>query len=163
GLDPARDCLANVDAFARAVPSAMCMAGREFELLAGTTPVEPGADDIARVIGERIMALPAFAAGSGPFGRRPGNWAIEAAKLAPALRRGAASLYCAVVEATCLRLTGATGPVIIEGPFSRNRLFLEALAVLTPQPVLARPESAGTTGGAALLADGPDAVSPELP
>ena len=35
GLDPARDTLANVDAFGRAVPSARFMGGREFERLTG--------------------------------------------------------------------------------------------------------------------------------
>ena len=79
------------------------------------------------------------------------------------LRSAAASLYCALLAATCLRLTGAAGPVIVEGPFSRNRLFLSALAALTPLPVLARPDATGTTGGAALLAHGPDAAPPGLP
>ena len=41
-LDPNRDCLANVDAFGRPVPSARFMGGREFELLAGE-PAEPTA------------------------------------------------------------------------------------------------------------------------
>jgi len=163
GLDPARDCLANVDAFARPVPSAMCMAGREFELLAGVAAAEPSAEDIAVVVAERIMALPAFVAGSGPFGRRRGTWSTDPGTLSPGLRSVAASLYCALVEATCLHLTGAGGPILVEGPFSRNRLFRAALAALTPRPVLARPDATGTTGGAALLAYGPDAASPGLP
>jgi len=162
GLDPARDCLANVDAFARPVPSAMCMAGREFELLAGKA-AEPSAEDIVEVVAGRIMALPAFVAGSGPFGRRRGNWSTDPGELSPGRRSASASLYCALVEATCLRLTGAAGPIVVEGPFSRNRLFLAALAVLTPQPVLARPDATGTTGGAALLARGPNAAPPGLP
>lgn len=33
GLDPSRDCLANLDAFGRPVPSSRFMGGREFELL----------------------------------------------------------------------------------------------------------------------------------
>lgn len=162
-LDPARDCLANVDALARPVPSAMCMAGREFELLAGDAAAEPTAVDIARVVAERIMAVPAFVAGSGPFGWRRGSWSTDPDKLSPGLHSAAASLYCALLAATCLRLTGAAGPVIVEGPFSRNRLFLSALAALTPLPVLARPDATGTTGGAALLAHGPDAAPPGLP
>ena len=32
GLDPRRDCLANLDAFGRPVPSARFMGGREFEI-----------------------------------------------------------------------------------------------------------------------------------
>ncbi|HVZ15318.1 MAG TPA: FGGY family carbohydrate kinase, partial [Bauldia sp.] len=60
-LDRDRDCLANVDAFGEAVPSARFMAGREYEIIAGEARA---ADDgaIARVIAGNVMALPAFAA-----------------------------------------------------------------------------------------------------
>jgi len=163
GLDPARDCLANVDAFARAVPSAMCMAGREFEMLTGNAAVDPSEEEVAGVVADRIMVLPAFVAGSGPFGRRRGSWSVDPGTLSPGMRSAAASLYCALVEATCLRLTGSAGPVLVEGPFSRNRLFVEALSALVEQPVLARADSAGTTGGAALLAGGPDGMPPARP
>ena len=43
-LDPARDTLANVDAFGKAVPSARFMGGREFDFLTGGSAVEPDAD-----------------------------------------------------------------------------------------------------------------------
>jgi sugar (pentulose or hexulose) kinase len=55
-----------------------------------------------------------------------------------------------------LRLAGADGPVPVEGPFARNRVFLGALAALVPAPVIARPDATGTTAGAALLAYGPE-------
>ena len=159
-LDWARGCLANVDPFARPVPSAMCMAGREFELIAGAAPAEPRSAEVAHVVAERIMALPAFVPDSGPFGRRRGNWSTDPAKLSGAERSAVASLYCALIAATCLRLTGAGGPIIVEGPFARNRTFLAALARLVPRPVLARPDATGTIGGAALLALGPNALPP---
>ena len=63
-----------------------------------------------------------------------------------------------MVAATGLRLTGADGPIIVEGPFARNRTFLAALARLMPRLVLARPDATGTTGGTALLALGPAAA-----
>jgi len=46
---------------------------------------------------------------------------------------------------------------------ARNRVFLAALAGLTTQPVLARSEATGTTGGAALLARGPAMLPPAPP
>ena len=155
-LDPTRDCLANVDAFGRPVPSSRFMGGREFEILAGDG-AEPAAADVARVVGEKVMALPTFTPGIGPFGRGKGRWTHDPQSLSPEERTAAASLYCALVATTCLDLTGAAGPVVVEGPFSRNRVFLGALAQLIHRPVIARPDATGTTEGAALLALGPDA------
>ena len=103
------------------------------------------------------MALPAFVPGTGPYGRGKGRWTHEPSRLSLEERTAAASLYCALVEATSLSLTGASGPIVVEGPFSRNGIFLGALASLTGRDVLARTDATGTTGGAALLALGPNA------
>jgi sugar (pentulose or hexulose) kinase len=103
------------------------------------------------------MALPTFAPGTGPFGAGHGRWTSEPSALAPGERAAAASLYAALVTETCLALAGADGPVIVEGPFAKNGAFLAALAQLCPRPVIARPDATGTTEGAALLAEGPDA------
>jgi sugar (pentulose or hexulose) kinase len=155
-LDPSRDCLANIDAFVRPVPSAMCMAGREFEILTDGASATPTRADIERVIEHRAMVLPGLVAGSGPFGARKGGWSIDPGRLSPGSRNAAASLYAALIADTCLGLTGADGPVVIEGPFARNAVFLAGLAQLTGRNVLARPDAAGTTLGAALLALGPE-------
>ncbi|WEK50071.1 MAG: hypothetical protein P0Y66_20780 [Candidatus Kaistia colombiensis] len=155
-LHPERGGLAYADAFARPVPSAMSMAGREFEILTEGNTSAPSEADIASVIERRVMALPGFVAGNGPFGRRQGSWSIDPATLSPGERTAAASLYVALVAEICLTLTGAQGPVLVEGPFAKNRLFLSALAALVDRPVIGRPDATGTTEGAALLADGPD-------
>ncbi len=156
-LDPARDCLANVDAFGRPVPSTRFMAGREFGILAGEGEVEPSDRDVSRVIADRIMALPTFAPGTGPFGKAEGRWTVDPSGLTPGERAAAASLYCALVAEVCLSLAGANGPVVVEGRFARNRLFLAALAERVPRPILAEPDATGTVDGAVLLAYGPDA------
>ena len=57
GLDPARDCLANADAFGHAVPSARFMGGREHALLMSSEPGHIGEAAISRVIDEGIMRL----------------------------------------------------------------------------------------------------------
>ncbi|BCP54698.1 carbohydrate kinase [Kaistia sp. 32K] len=163
-LDTTRGGLAYADAFARPVPSAMSMAGREFQILTEGEAAEPDAAAIRAVIDGRVMALPGFVPGNGPFGRRTGSWTVDPAVLSPAERTAAASLYVALVAEACLRLTGSEGPVLIEGPFARNGLFLSALAALVDRPVIGRPDATGTTEGAALLADGPDrprAASPD--
>jgi sugar (pentulose or hexulose) kinase len=162
-LDPARDCLANVDALGRAVPSARFMAGREYSMLTDDSKVVPTEAEIARVVREQIMALPSFAPGTGPYGLQQGHWSHDPATLSPGEKIVAASLYCALVADTCLKLTGAAGPIVIEGPISRNPLFLSALTDIVGRPVIARTDATGTTEGAALLAQGPEGVGPACP
>src|SRR4029078_11866226 len=72
-LDAARDSLAYVDAYGRAVPAARLMAGgagwrgarsvagRKFEALAGADARPPTETDIAAVLERGVMALPSFA------------------------------------------------------------------------------------------------------
>jgi sugar (pentulose or hexulose) kinase len=155
-LDPARDTLANVDAYGRAVPSARFMGGREFEML--TTALGPFPSDgvsqvLPDVLASGLMLLPNVAEGSGPFPGQRLRW-IEA-KAVPGpdrtARWAAASLYLALMTEACLELLGAGGPVLVEGPFAANEAYLSALAGLLGRPVMALAGSTGTTHGAALL------------
>jgi sugar (pentulose or hexulose) kinase len=155
-LDPDRDCLANVDAFGRAVPSSRFMAGREYQIMTGVA-AEASESDVARVVAGQTMALPTFAPGTGPFGRASGRWTSDPSRLSAGERTVVASLYAALVTETCLSLTGAGGPIVVEGPFAQNGTFLAALAQLTQRPVIGHRDATGTTEGAALLAEGPHA------
>lgn len=159
GLDPARDCLANVDPLGRPVPSARFMAGREYETIAGRDGIAATPADIACIVGEGIMALPTFAPGTGPFPHSAGRWSHDPARLSAGERAGVASLYAALIAETCLALTGAAGPVIVEGPFARNAVFLRALAQRIARPVIGHDDPTGTIHGAALLAGGPRPVA----
>lgn len=150
-LNPARDMLANVDAFGRPVASARFMGGREFDRLTGGRVEEPDADCVASVLSRGVMALPSFAPGSGPFPHATGRWSEDERDLTPPERTAAASLYAALMTATCLDLLGAAGLTTIEGPFARNTLYLRALAELTSRPVMAAPGGMGTSVGAARL------------
>ena len=152
GLDAARDCLLNVNALSNPVPSARFMGGREFSTL--VQGVEDCSDaDLAHVLGNGIMLLPSVLQGSGPFPHREHSWIGDEASLTSGQRFAAVSLYLAMMSATCLELTGAAGPVIVEGPFAKNRVFGSMLSVATGREVLASSGSAtGTSIGAALLA-----------
>lgn len=154
GLDADRDTLANVDAFARPVPSARFMGGREFEMLAARDTILPDDAAVARVIERGVMALPTFAPGTGPFPRGTGCWTHSPESLGPAERVAAASLYAALVTATSLGLLNAQGPTVVEGPFARNALYLAALQAVTDRPVTASGNATGTSVGAALLVRG---------
>ena len=149
-LDPARDTLINVSAFGEPVPSARFMGGREFEILFGSEPTQSSDADIGFVLDRGIMLLPSVQHGSGPFPSREARW-IGPADLSPGQRTAAASFYLAMMTATCLELIGAEGPVIVEGPFARNRPFAQMLAAATGRPVLPQEGQAGTSVGAALL------------
>ena len=154
GLDPSRDMLANVDIFGQAVPSARFMAGREFDLIAGAGDhPEPRPDAVSRLIATRIMVLPSLVPGAGPLGRAKGGWSPEGAEteLDPAERVAVASLYAGLVTAACLDDLRVQGPTLVEGPFSRNALFIEVLEALTRRPVLLPDAMGGSAAGAALL------------
>lgn len=150
-FDPARDTLANVDAYGRAVPSSRFMGGREFDMLTNSEPVDPDEQTIRDVLERGVMVLPSIMTGSGPFPDRSASWP-NGKPVNHAERTVAASLYVALMSHVSLGLLGASGPTIIEGPFAKNRLYLAALARLTGREVIALPGSTGTSHGAAILA-----------
>lgn len=152
-LDPARDSLANVDAFGRPVPTARFMGGREFDMLAPGA-VTPVAADVDAVISGDVQALPSFMAGVGPFPDHVGRWTGDPGTLSPGERTAAVSLYLALVTQTCLGLCGLGKQIIIEGPLARNQLFAAALARLTGVPVQASGDATGTSLGASMLFGG---------
>ncbi|WP_423065505.1 FGGY-family carbohydrate kinase [Devosia sp. CN2-171] len=150
-LDPSRDCLANIDAFGRPVPSARFMGGREFEML--TSPRQPGEATIARVLSEGIMLTPSVVQGSGPFAGRQAQWTVPREQLDDDAVYVVVSFYLAMMTAECLMLTGASNHTVVEGPFAGNALYLRMLAAATGRPVEPIKRSAtGTSIGAALLA-----------
>jgi sugar (pentulose or hexulose) kinase len=150
-LDPARDTLANSDAFGFPVASARFMGGREFDTLTAVN-AESDPSSLAEVLEKPVLLLPAVESGSGPFPGRKAHW--RPAQPAPHLIASAASLYLGMMTATSLELTGAKGEIIVEGPFVRNQTYLDMLCVATGRPVLTSKSVTGTSIGAALLALG---------
>jgi sugar (pentulose or hexulose) kinase len=158
-LDPFRDTLANVDAYGKAVPSARFMGGREFDLLTSGSAVEPDVETLTPVIRDQLMILPSVVQGSGPYPAREAVW-LNGKSRSAVEQNAVASLYTALMTGTCLELIGASGPTIVEGPFSRNRTYLSALRSLTGREVIALPGSTGTSLGAALLAGAECSLKP---
>jgi sugar (pentulose or hexulose) kinase len=164
-LDPARDALANVDAYGRAVPSSRFMGGREFEILAaviGPVSSEAAEKALETVIEKGIMLLPNVVEGSGPFPGKKMRW-IGQAQANTAERLAAAGLYLALMTEACLGLIGAKGPIFVEGPFALNNAYLAILSSLTGSNVVALPGSTGTSQGAALLTGIKPTAPPENP
>lgn len=151
-LDPSRDTLVNVDANGQAVPSARFMGGREWDLLIRDIAVVSMEEELiaaTAVIDAGSMILPSVVKGTGPFPDSHVRWINEPGSVSE--RLAAASLYQALMTQTCLDLIEAEGPIIVEGPFAANQLYLRALHTLMKRPVHASEASTGTAIGAALL------------
>lgn len=154
GLDSQRDTLANVDAYGRAVPSARYMGGREFDMMSEGLSVPPVIDQsgiVAKVLAQHIMALPSAVPGCGPYPNSNLRW-VNADMASDDERYVAACVYVALMTETCLHLLGADGPIIVEGPFAGNPVYLEALSNFAGREVEAVSGSTGTSFGAGLLA-----------
>lgn len=152
-LDKGRDTLVNVDAYGKAVPSARYMGGREWEIITQDTPSVGRDAEMAavnHVIERQEMLLPSFVSGTGPYPSAEGRRHSE--PLAAEERRAAAGLYQALMTATCLEMIGSRGPIVVEGPFAINEVFLTALHTLAKRPIHASLADTGTALGASLLA-----------
>ncbi|THD82482.1 carbohydrate kinase [Aliigemmobacter aestuarii] len=150
-FDPDRDTLVNVNALGQPVPSARFMGGREYDLALAGAPVEPIEADMAEVLSGRIMLMPAIVNDCGPYRGRTSRWTVEEPPIGSGKRAAAVAFYLALTTATCLDLIGHDGPVIVEGPFARNRAYLAMLGAASNCPVVAARSATGTSQGAALL------------
>lgn len=150
-LDPSRDTLINVNALGEAVPSARFMGGREFEQIQKGHPVEISPEDVEQVLMQEIMLLPAVDPLTGPYQGRNLSWHGAQPPEGSGLRAASLSFYLAMMTDTCLRLTGAKGPTIVEGPFAHNAQYLAMLEAATGRAVCYSTSSTGTSIGAALL------------
>jgi sugar (pentulose or hexulose) kinase len=141
-LSEERDCLLNVDAFGRVVPSARFMGGREIETLMSENGrrIDSKLDQAAfleavpAVLRSGTRVLPTFAPGVGPFPHHRGRWINPPATTA--LKGAAVSLYAALVADSLLELIGGKKRIIVEGRFARAEVFVRALAALRPDDAI---------------------------
>ena len=149
-LDPARDTLVNVNAFGDPVPSARFMGGREFELLQPQFGQQTTGADENTVLKNQTMLLPSVVRDCGPYPLHVSRWLNDDCITQPQ-KQVAASLYLALMTASCLDLVGAAGDIIVEGPFASNVHFMAMLAAATDRGVFGTAAATGTALGAALL------------
>jgi sugar (pentulose or hexulose) kinase len=152
-----RDCLVNVDACGKPIPSARFMGGREIELLASGRHIDEREDQhallaaVSAVVHRGAMALPTFTPGSGPYADRRGRWIHPPENEVE--RLAAVCLYAALVADESLELIGTRDRLLIEGRFGRCEVFARALASLRPttRVYLADSESDASFGALRLL------------
>ena len=152
-LDETRDTLLNVSVQGKPVPSSRFMGGREYDYLFRTYQAEQTHTVNTEVLKKSSFILPAVESTTGPFPHVTYRWTIDPLLLSAEERYNVISFYLALMTATCLSLCHSTGPVIVEGPFTKNIPFCTMLSVATGCEVLG--DTGGTTGtsiGAALLA-----------
>jgi sugar (pentulose or hexulose) kinase len=162
-LDPRRDTLINVNAHGDAVPSARFMGGREYEVIQQGQKTDPTPVDVTNVLEAGLMILPAIEPQTGPYPGQKMRWTAPEPEVGAGTRSVALSYYLAMMTDTCLRLTGAMGPTIVEGPFARNYEFTAMLAATTGREVLTSAAATGTSIGAALLIGESDELTQAVP
>ncbi|MCG6904803.1 MAG: FGGY-family carbohydrate kinase [Rhodobacter sp.] len=150
-LDPARDTLINVSALGQPVPSARFMGGREYEVIRQGVASEPTGADVGQVLKDEVMLLPAVEPGCGPFRGARMRWAPVEPAVGSGRRDVALAYYLALMTAECLKMTGARGDIVVEGPFARNRQYLQMLETAARRPVTGSDSMTGTSTGAAML------------
>ncbi len=154
-LDPSKDTLINVNAMGNPVPSARFMGGREYELATQEPYPIPTYSDLENILKDRVMLLPAVVPDTGPFQGMQSMWRDDIEPAIGTGQKGAAvALYLALVTSHCLELIGHDGPVIVEGPFTDNWVYLDMLVVASQSRVLSSVGMTGTSQGGALLAGG---------
>jgi len=155
-LDPTRDTLANVDIMSRPVASARFMGGRDYAGIAGETGLQANAQvaDLRAVVSAGLICLPVT-----PQDRSSHrSYDVSGPPGSAAERQALGVLTCALMTAETLALTGPVEQVYVDGPFAGNKLYLAALAALLGDAcVLASEVPHGTSVGAALLAQWPQA------
>ncbi|MFK7877446.1 MAG: FGGY-family carbohydrate kinase [Paracoccaceae bacterium] len=154
-LDPQRDTLINVNAHGQAVPSARFMGGREYEMIQQGQQSTATPRDIDDILASSLMIFPSVYGRTGPFQGRKMHWSGDEPEVGTGPRTGALSFYLALMTDTCLQLTGALGPTIVEGPFARNPEYLSMLHAATGRPVLTSETATGTSIGTAMLMSAP--------
>jgi sugar (pentulose or hexulose) kinase len=137
-LPQSRDCLMNVDAYGKLIPSARFMGGRELELM--TAPAGRRIDDptaqaamlavAGDIVASGTMALPTLAPGFGPYPDSVHGWLCKPSH--PDAYLAASGLYAALVMDASLSLIGARETILVEGRFAEAEIFVRALAALRP-------------------------------
>lgn len=150
-LDPALDTLINVTALGDLAFSARFMGGREHDVAAGGPYPEPTLQSLDDVLSKEIMLMPAVVADTGPFKGHRSGWVGDEPMVGTEERGAAIALYLAMVTAECLSNIGHSGPIIVEGPFAGNPIYLEMLGVAAVSDVYRASGTTGTSSGAAML------------
>ncbi len=154
-LDPERDTNTNTDVLGRDVCCSRFFGGKEFEAVAGGAAAEAATlDSVAALVGRGTHAIPSFTMTSGPVPGSLGKGRVSGPAAAGDTEKASlAALYCALMVSEQLDAIASKNDIVVDGPFSQNKVLLSVLAALRPQQTIkASALRDGTTAGAAALA-----------
>jgi glycerol kinase len=158
--------VSNTDVFGKLVACCRFFGGKELEVLSeGASGDVATLQAVQKLVDQGTYASPSFSDGGGPVPHAGGKGKIIGAKPAtPEQKASLAALYCALMVSESLDAIGSKQDIIVDGPFSKNMIFLQVLAQLRMgQKVMASDLRDGTTAGAACLALMPDGKLPHIP
>jgi sugar (pentulose or hexulose) kinase len=161
-----KDTVSNTDVFGHPVGCCRFFGGHEYEVLSGGAGSEHATlACVQDLINDPAYALPSFSDSGGPVPHTGSRGEVTGGNVkSPGQKASLASLYCALMVAESLDALNSRHDIIVDGPFSRNLVFLQVLAQLRQgQKVLASDLRDGTTAGAACLALMPDGKLPHVP
>jgi sugar (pentulose or hexulose) kinase len=165
-LSRAHDTVSNTDVFGNLVVCARFFGGHEFDVVSNHAPGDAATlHAVQAIVDAKTFALPSFSDAGGPVAGTANKGRVQG-KIgdAPEARASLASLYCAQMVSLSLDALGSRHDIIVDGPFSRNQVFLGLLVQLRRgQRVLASDLRDGTTAGAACLGMMPDGKLPHIP
>ncbi len=148
-LQEERDMLANVSVTRQPVACARFMGGREFETICQKTganlsdPVD--INHIARLLHDKVYALPDFADGSGPFPQQRGKLVGHVPQNHG---KALATLYTALMIDVELDLLESSGDIVFGSSAQKNPLLCQLIAQLRPsQRVLLSGDQTSTVTG----------------
>ncbi|WP_421693342.1 FGGY-family carbohydrate kinase [Aestuariivirga sp.] len=154
-LDPARDTNTNTDVLGRTVCCSRFFGGKEFEAVSGGAAAEAATlPCVAELVRRGSLAVPSFTMTSGPVPDSLGKGYVKGPAASTEEEKSSlAALYCALMVSEQLDAIASRDEIIVDGPFSQNKVLLAILAQLRPgQAVKASALRDGTTAGAAALA-----------
>ena len=164
-LKPEFDQVSNTTVFGDPVACCRFMGGREFEAVAvGADPRLASISTASKVVANQIMATPSFTASGGPLPQTAGKGKILGKTGDDPIERASlASIYCAQMTVIALQAMSISSRIIVDGPFSKNAVFLTCLRQLMDgHEVCTADDQNGTSKGAAMLALMEDGKLPEM-
>lgn len=133
-LDMSLDQVGSVSVRGDGIPSARFMGGRELEsLCCGADPALASVGLIEPLLKRGLTIRPSFSDQGGPFPDSSGQVCLDgepldldawASTVPPAERATGAAIYAAYVTVWQILRLGGFGPVVVDGPFSRNAVIM---------------------------------------
>ncbi len=154
------DCCVNTSVLGNALSCSRYQGGKEFSIILkqmGDIPVDSlgSAQDVNGALQSKCLILPSFASSGGPVRHSHGQGKILGNLPDDDRQKYAlATIYLAFMSKLSLDYIKVGKMLIIDGPFTKNPLFLQLMALLNPSAdIYISKEINGTLWGAALLSD----------